>query len=336
MKLRGNEKILIVRHDRLGDLVLTLPVAYVLKKIYPHIYVDILSSSYNSSILKYAAYVDNSISIDNDHGMRKSSGEIADEINRGRYDIIIFARPDLPTAFASFLAGIPIRIGTSRRAYSFMFNRRVDLPRRHSYKHEVDLNLMLLEPLALTPAPGTLSPVLEAKPNRGMDHILGAAKLEDDFVIVHPGSGGSAPNWPEEYYRELIRDLGANIKVVLTGQGKFDIDTDGMIINLMNATSFDELMSVISRCRLLISGSTGPLHIAAALGRPVLGLYPDHPVLGVHRWGPRGKYAEAISPDKQNGHKCRINDKGTCECMESISVGRVLRKALDIMGIEET
>ena len=332
MKLKGNEKILIVRHDRLGDLVLTLPIAWALKQVYPDLMIEILTSQYNSYIIKYADYVDRPLIADFNNKGNIAVGDLVSKMTRNNYNIVIFAKPDLRIAFAAYLAGIPLRLGTSRRAYSLLFNVRVDLPRRRSLMHEVDLNLKLIEHFGLAFSPNKVWPILSASNEKSKLHVI----PDDRYIVIHPGSKGSAANWPSENYRRLILELSKLIKVIITGQDGIEIEHNENIINLINKTDFAALIDVINSCSLFISGSTGPLHIAAALGRPVIGLYPDHPVLGPHRWGPRGKIATAIAPDKQTGHKCRINIDGSCECMKKIKVETVKQAALDILKTTES
>jgi heptosyltransferase-3 len=332
LKLKGNERVLIVRPDRLGDLVLTLPVALILKRLYPHITVEFLTSRYNDPIIPYAKYIDGSISVDNIDGHKLPLAELVSKLARKHYDIAIFARPELWVAFAAYLANIPVRVGTARRAYSPLFNIRLDLRRRHTEFHEADLNLKLLQPFGIRPAPDTVKPLLKSTNEIAGKQLTGTGS----YIVIHPGMKGSAANWPTEYYRQLIGRLSGSMKIVLTGQDRFEVDRSDNIINLINKTDFSTLMRILGGCSLFISGSTGPLHIAAALGRPTIGLYPDHPVLGPHRWGPRGPLVKAIAPPKQTGHKCRINNDGSCDCMKKIDIDTVVQAALDMVKATES
>jgi ADP-heptose:LPS heptosyltransferase len=207
---------------------------------------------------------------------------------------------------------------------------KVELPRRYSNFHELDLNLKLLKPLGIEIRPDTIHPILQVDP--GMENHKLIPPGADDYIVIHPGSKGSAANWPPGRYWQLIEKLSQNHKIVITGQGEKIDTTNDNVIDLVNETNLDELMSILSNATLFISGSTGPLHMAAALGVPSLGLYPDHPVLGAHRWGPRGKKTSFIEPVKQSGHKCRINNNGSCECMETITVDQVYNKALEMLN----
>ncbi len=330
IKLKGNEKVLIVRPDRIGDLVLTLPLAQVLRDIHPGLTIDFLVSSYNSSVLEYAVYIDNYLMVNNDDKSRKSIASMINEIVSRKYDVAIFAKPDLFTSFCIFMSDIKYRIGTSRRGYSFLYNMKIELARRHANTHEQELNLRLLEPFGLKYDDDSITPSLNVELEN--DSISELIPGDFKYIVVHPGSKGSAANWPTDNYVKLINRLSESRNVVITGQGKSIGTNNAQVIDLVNKTGFDQLISILNNADLFISGSTGPLHIAAALGVPSLGLYPDHPVLGPHRWGPRGKKAAYIEPPKQSGHRCRINDNGSCECMAKITVDDVYHKALEMLG----
>jgi len=330
LKLHGNEKILIVRPDRIGDLVLALPVASLLKKDYPKLSIHFLASSYNASILKYAEYVDDYILMTDSKGNPLNIGKLTGLIEIQSYDMALFIKPGWRSALAVYLAGVPLRLGTSRRFYSFLFNRRVSLSRRNSNAHEVDLNIKMLNVFGLSYPAGTINPELD-KELAQWPSIAGL-NAGTDYIIVHPGSKGSAPNWPESFYQELINELAKDYKVVITGQGNELSGLPDSTINLINKTDFAGLIGLISKAQLLISGGTGPLHVAAALGTPVLGLFPNRPATGPQRWGPRGKYASFLAPDKQNDHICSVNGDGSCDCMKAIEIQTVYERALKIVG----
>lgn len=329
IKLKGNERILIIRPDRIGDLVLTLPVAAVIKNIYPGITIDFLVSSYNFPVLKYADYINGYLRVDDGRAVKKTAGNLIAELQRNNYDVAIFARPDLFTAFCVYLAGIQYRVGTLRRGYTFLFNIRPNVQRRYSATHEVDLNLSLLGPFGISTEPGKVNPVLK-KPDNSAS-IEGKLKGISDYLVIHPGSKGSAPNWPAARYTELIKRLAGTINVVVSGQGEDIYSGLHNVTSVINKTDFTELVSVLSKAKLFVSGSTGPVHVAAALGVPVAGFYPDHQVLGPHRWGPRGNSVMIFAPQKQSGHVCRIKDNGSCSCLETITVDFVYESLMKII-----
>jgi len=288
LKLHGNEKILIIRPDRIGDLVLTLPVASLLKKAYPGLTIHFLASSYNASILKYARYVDNIILMTDALGNPLNIGRLIEILEVESYDIALFVKPGWRSALAVYLADVPLRSGTSRRFYSFLFNRRVNITRRNSNEHEVDLNLKMLRVFGLNISAGTIIPELAAE----LPEWRSIAGLTEsmEFVVIHPGSKGSAPNWPRSFYLELIKKMAENYKVVITGQGNEMPELPKGTINLINKTGFAQLISILSKARLVINTSF-------------------------------------LTPSKQIDHICSINDDGSCECMKNIDIQTVYESA---------
>lgn len=329
IQLSGREKVLIVRPDHIGDLVLTLPMARCLRENYPKLRIEFLVSNYNEPVLKYVNYIDGHITLDNTHSQ---PGHLISLLNKAGYDIAIFAKPGWLTAFAAFAADIPVRIGTARRPYSLLFNIKLNYSRKHSDYHEAELNLMLLRALGIRPGMKALFPEIQVD----LSAIAGFPEPvnSESYVIIHPGSKGSAPNWPLGWYINLAAKLSRLIKVVMTGKDEIIPEIPEGVISLIDKTDFDGLMSVISGASLFISGSTGPLHVAAACGVPVIGLFPDHPVLGPQRWGPRGKYVTYLTPLKQNEADIRKNNDVKCIELKKISVETVYKKALEILEMQ--
>lgn len=328
-KLKDLKSLIIVRPDRIGDLTLSLAVPAAIKSIRPDLRIEYLVSNYACPVLRYSKYVNNSICYSDETGAPKPIHSLMETLISRRYSGAIFLKPNWRSAMAVFLAGIPIRIGTSRRAYSFLFNERINLSRKGSGMHEIDLNLRLLEPFGMNIKPQTLNPVLTTE---GRDWANRAQfNLPSKYAVIHLGSKGSAANWPLSKYVRLIEDLGKKIPVVVTGQLPApEILTPGAI-NLVNRTNIDDLIHLIDGADLFISGGTGPLHLASALGRPLIGLFPYRPHIGPNRWGPRGLNALTINAPEQTGHRCRIKEDGSCECTDAIDYDLVLTKARSML-----
>lgn len=334
IKLRGCEKVLLVRPDRLGDLILSLPIASTLKRIYPKMVIHFLASYYNAQLLRFSPDVDGYILLTDPDGRPLKVKELIDILEAESYDVALFLKPGWLSAFAAYIAGIPIRVGTLRRPYSLLFNIRENIKRKHSSMHEVDLNLMMLRPFGINIKPGTVLPLLRVGPIRRENNI--GLDIDKNYIVIHPISKGSAPNWPLPSYLQLASMLSQKITVAVTGQYNSPPDMPDEICNLINKTDFAQLVNIISRAKLFISGSTGPLHLAAALGTPSLGLYPNHPYLGPQRWGPWGEKVAVLTPSKQNGHICRIKDNGSCDCMKDIGVNTVFEEACRILATGAT
>lgn len=292
-------RILLSRTDAIGDLILTLPVARSIKELHPDFHVTMLVSEYTEPLLETEEYIDGVIAI---AGRELSSyievRELAALLNSAEFDAVIFFYPRWSLVRAARMARIPVRLGTAYRMYSLLLNRRVRQHRRHSGKHELDLNYELAE--ALLPGLPRHEPYLTVS-----DAELAAAQsllsehgiaATESFVIVHPLSRGSAPNWRTANYVELIQRLAASgVKVAVTGSvaerqqlGEMLGNASVRVINLAGRTNLHQFKGLIKRACLTVSSSTGPLHIAAALGTFAVGIYPPESALSSVRWGPRG------------------------------------------------
>jgi heptosyltransferase III len=320
----NTKRILVIRPDHLGDLILSLPVAEVLKGSFPNTHIAYLAAQGPSGVGELTDYVDQWI-IDTDE-LRRSAGKLSAELSMHNFDLSIELKPAWRTALAAARARIPIRIGTSRRFYSFLYNTRVSVHRRGSGKHQTDLDLALLKPFGID-ATGR-------QPNLSVTdcHKISARKLVGEtigrYIVLHAGSSGSAPNWPESNYWILagLIQQKTDYKIVLTGQEIFRSPID--CINLGGRTgTVSELAGVISEASVFISGSTGPLHLADALGINCLSFMIRHPDIGIERWGPRRNIDNVMLPEMYCHHK----NLKLCNCLETISPEMVFDKLSSIL-----
>ncbi len=323
-------RILLSRTDRLGDVILSTPLATALKKRFPALEVFFLARRYTADILEMHPHVDGIICLD-----ELSAGALASRLKKCGFDAVValFPRPQLAWRF--FQAGIPLRVGTGYRWYSFLYNRRVDQHRKHSQRHEAEYNLQLLEPLGVAGASVEFhyrrDPAVELEVTR----LLATQGVEDGFVVLHPGSGGSAREWPPEHFATLARQLVVEKKrqVVLTGHASERELTQRIqqlavkkLINLAGSLTLKQLAGVIARAAVFVSNSTGPLHLARMVGTPVVAFYPPITACRPERWGPYGCRADVLMSQQEECFRCRNSRLQVCPCMQAIPVAEALRK----------
>lgn len=246
-------------------------------------------------------------------------------------------KPDVAVSFqtpwwvnaALWLAGVPVRAGVLSQWHSFLFlNRGLRQKRSRSIQHEADYNLDLLaHAMGVTnvtkPAP-TLK--LQAQP---FPELLQQLKLTaQKYVIVHPGMAGSALNWPTENYISLIEKIIAHTPVALTGTAMDEpylapirehFKNNSQVHNLQNKLKTAELLLVLSQAKAVVVPSTGVAHMAASLGTPVLGLYSPLRVQHPRRWAARGPKV-SIFVAAQEGP----------DCMKEITVEQVYQKLTEL------
>ncbi len=336
-------RILLLRTDRIGDVVLTLPMVDLIKGRYPDASVTFLVREYTRELVEGYPGVDEVIQLET-----VSPGQdMFAAIRTGGFDVAIhvFPRPEL--AWLTWRARIPVRVGTSYRWYSFFFNERVPDHRKRSGMHEAALNARLLRAIGIDP-PASVRPALH--PSNA--HVQAAERLlvrkglqgKESWVVLHPGSGGSARDWRPANFTGLARALaGKGIPVVISGsQDEIDLadrivhDSGGSAISVAGELSLMELAAFCQRASLFVSNSTGPLHIAAAVGTPVIGFFPPLEAAAVHRWGPLAERQATFVPDKSRCEQCRGRECMGNACMDQITVGAVAAKALDMLSSPQT
>jgi heptosyltransferase-3 len=301
--------VLVVRTDHLGDMLLTLPAVHALKRTWPECAVTVLASPSNAEAARHHADVDR---VEIDPLQAKGSGlrgvwSLARQIRRLDCDAAILAHPTPRLALAVYLAGVPVRVGTAYRGYSFLFNRRVhEHRRRPPWKHEAVYNLNLLRPLGIE-----VSELAPMKWCVGAEDSAAVAQLLDrvgvrgaNLVAIHPGNAGSALNWSPRQYSELGRRLVADGWCVLITGGDSEwrltaevaADVGAGAVDLGGALTLAQLAALFSRCALYVGSATGPTHLAAAVGTPVVALYSPLRSSVPVRWRPLGQRVQVLQP----------------------------------------
>jgi heptosyltransferase-3 len=329
------KKIIISRTDSIGDVILTLPVTGILKKLIPESEIIFLGKSYTRDIIAACKHIDKFVDWDNVLGLDQAARiKFIQNLNA---DAIIHVFPVKEIAELAKHAKIRLRIGTTGRYYHYYTcNRLVAMSRRRSKLHEAQLNLKLIKPFG---GKGVYT-IKEIQESYGISindplnpNVLMLIDKNKFNLILHAKSKGSAREWGIENYSKLIRILPEDkFRIFITGtheEGlsvkKDLIDPHSNIIDLTGKFSLKELISFINETDGMVASSTGPLHIAAALGKHVLGLYPPIKPMHPGRWAPIGKNADYLVQEK-NCSKCRKNDH--CECLESITPEAVKNKLL--------
>ncbi|TFH64580.1 MAG: lipopolysaccharide heptosyltransferase family protein, partial [Candidatus Zixiibacteriota bacterium] len=249
------KRILLSRTDAIGDLILTLPVARSIKEAYSDYHITMLVSEYTEQLLEGEEYIDGVMTIPGrELGSYVEVRELSHLLQAGNFDVVVFFYPRFSLALAARMAHITRRIGTGYRSYSLLLNERVKLHRKHSGKHELDLNYDLVE--STFPGLPRHEPhltVLEPEICSAQALLAGnGVDPGEPFVIVHPFSRGSSPNWRPEHYASLVQELAASsVPVLITGSqqerlrfGSLFADSPG-VINVAGETDLRQLKGLI-------------------------------------------------------------------------------------------
>ena len=333
IQIAPGDKLLISRTDRLGDLILALPLVQTLKARYPSTRMEVLTSDYAAPILKYHPAVDGVMTVN--HALLASNREYRAELTRALasagYKAVIVLYPEKNICRIFWRAGIPLRIGTAGRFHSIYFNRRLFHRRNPSTRHESGYNLDFLKFFE----DGESSPIPEI-------HIAGEEKsraaqflqsqgIGTDFVVIHPGSGGSAHKWPLDNFLRLYDYMvKSGIEAVITGSKEEGAEIIALarrmnitIKEITSKTDLRMLAAVLARARATVANSTGPLHLAAAVGTRVVGLYPRNKIMSPVRWGPLGKGHLVLQPPEKGQKMDSITVEQVAESMRILARGPI-------------
>ena len=313
------EKILISRTDRLGDVILTLPLITEVKKVFNNAKVIFFVKKYTEELLTGYEGVDELL-IEEDSASFSQKYKLFRSKNP---DLVINVKPRFDLALIFFLLGTKYRIGTGYRWYSFLYNYKVYEHRKISDKHESEYNLNLLKTF-FDEVKGeknfffSYEKEEELKLDKKLE--LFNFSLKDKFIIIHPGSGGSAKDLPKEKFSEFIDLFTAELsayRIVITGLDKeSDIAAEIVkstrdtfkekIIDLTGKLNLRELLILTDHTELFISNSTGPVHIAGALNKKIIGFYPNEKPMSETRWGPLGNNVIVIKPNSISDDMSKI------------------------------
>jgi heptosyltransferase-3 len=336
LELKPGDRILVSRSDRLGDLILALPFVETIKLRYPECRVDVLASLYASPVLENNPRIDGIIRVLNDQLLRNKryKKEILSNLKRNEYSVVVVLYPDRHVSHLFYKAGIPVRIGTAGRFHSVLFSHHLFHSRKANRKHEYEYNLDFLDFFR----DGETVSVPRVHPTdkelKNARRILSDVDVTGSFVVLHPGSGGSAEPWPLERFVELYAVLaGRGFQVVITGseeegaQIRQISDRLGTPVKTITGeTDLRTLAALLSLATVVVANSTGPLHLAVAVRTNVVGLYPGKRIMSPVRWGPLGREHRVIQPAVS---KCTC-PPNRCTCMTTITTEKVCREVTSV------
>lgn len=325
-------RFLLSRTDRLGDLILSTPVATALKKHFPAAEVFFLARPGAAEILRIHPHVDGVIEFD--PAAPKTDWKARLRAQHFDAALALFPRPELAWAF--YRAGIPRRIGTGYRWYSLLYTQRIYEHRKNARRHEAEYNLQLLEPLGIADAQVEFHYQFSPPQEKKLAARLAELGIAEKFAVLHPGSGGSARDWPPESFATLADHLAGprRLQVVLTGTAAEKALTQSILqrarikpIDLAGRLNLIELAGLLRRAALFVGNSTGPLHLAVMMGTPVMAFYPPITACRPERWGPYGRRGDVLMSQQQECFICRKSRERVCACLRNISVAAAIQKA---------
>jgi heptosyltransferase III len=297
------KRIIISRTDSIGDVILTLPMAGVLKKYFPGCHITFLGRTYTRPVIELCEHVDQFLDWEEIDGNRQSAVSIRHPVSSIQHpassieypaariqhlkdigaDVIIHVFPVKEICRAAKKAGIPLRIGTSHRWFTWLWcNKLLHFSRKNSDLHEAQLNLRMLESLgikqffSLDEIPGFYGlsktrqyPAAGSQhPASSIQHPASSIQHPDDKrfkLILHPKSKGSGREWDLDNFSRLIKLLPEEkFRIFITGTKEESLlmydflrQHQNRIIDTTGKLTLRELIVLINDCDGMVAAGTG-------------------------------------------------------------------------------
>lgn len=316
--------IVVLRNDRFGEFLLNIPALRALKETFTNARLTVVADPYVKDLAKRVPYIDEIIEWGRGrHALSAVLGLIG-ALRKKRIDIAIMLNPDRDFNIITYLSGIPVRAGYDRK-WGFLLTHKMKDAKHLGERHEVEYNLELVSLLGAHTEDRRVSLSISESYGAGPSGSI-PFKEGDKLVAIHPWTSDPVKQWPVENFRELSLRLSElpGIKVVIVGRkegperktGLFFEGGEG-VIDLAGKTTLIELAGLLKNCALIISGDSGPVHLASAVGTRTLALFRnDISAKGPRRWGPWGEGHIVIEKNK----------------LADITVEKVLEKAKEALN----
>ncbi|HDX1179050.1 TPA: glycosyltransferase family 9 protein [Pasteurella multocida] len=339
------QKLLVVRNDKLGDFMLAWPAFAMLKQSNPSLKLTALVPTYTADLARLCPYLDDVIIDAGKKADKADQLKTLQAIKAAKFDAAINFFSDKYNALLVWKAGIPFRLAPATKLIQFLYNHRITQRRSKSLKPEFEYNLDLTRAFLQK----THCPIVEPTPpyltfeqnavqhqREMLSQTLGLA-LEKKWIFVHSGSGGSATNLSLDQYAQLILGLLSQFdcQIVLTaGPNESEKAHElASCVNHNNVVVYDKNAGLVDFAHslacadLFIAGSTGPLHLSAALNIPTIGFYPSRRSATPLRWQPIN------DPTKHLAFSPQTQDREKQMDLSLIDIEQVLTKAIPFVKI---
>lgn len=328
-------KILIIKPSSLGDIIHALPFLKAIKDRFPHSHIEWIISKGYEGILDGNPLIDELIVFEKDSwkclkGFSKTFREIRalrKTLSAKHFDMVIDLQGLLRSGLMAFFTHSPLKIGFehAREGSRFFYNKKVSVSKGI---HAVDRYLEVAKAIGATPVTKEFPLYIDESARDNMRRLLGDM---EGYVVMVPSARWQTKRWPAEYFGLLASEI--SIPCIIIGSNA-DIRTaeeviaasKGKVIDLCNKTSVKELVALIAGSRAMVSNDSGPMHIGAALGIPLIALFgPTDP----ERTGPYSWQENRNFRVLRAGLSCSPCFKKKCKvplCMSKISVEMVLEE----------
>lgn len=329
------KKILVIRTDRLGDVLLNMPAVRALRHTFKNSHIAIMVQPVLKDIVEGNPDINEVITYDKNGRQRGlfETTKLIWRLREKRFDVAVMLNPAKWSNIITYLAGIPIRAGYDRK-WGFLLTHKIRDEKYLGEKHEVEYNLDLVrKTLGADIQDKSLFIPITKEDEMYVSNLLQENGVSDNekLIAIHPWSSCPSKLWPLDRYIQVASTLADSygIRMAVVGEQQYkngsSLRTTNKIMDLCGKLSLRQVAALFKRCKCLISNDSGPVHIACAVGIPCIVIFGRTlSGVGPKRWGPLGERNVVLQKDVG----CATCDPQNCEynykCLMAITVEDVL------------
>ena len=336
--------LLIIKLSSIGDVVQALPVATALKRQFPLTRISWAAESWTAALLTEHPAIDRVIIFPRmafasvSTAFRAWFGQLiraARVLRSESYDVSLDLQGLFKSSMVAVLSGGKSKLGIEgQREGSNLFSRA--LHTKAPGRHAVEEYLAAAEALGAGGRPADFGLQVKTAARISVEQMLAPLKLPSlPLIVVNASASARRKSWPDARWIELLDLLGDYASVMLVG-GQEQCRRHNAIaraarrhpVDLTGRTSLDQLVALLSRCDLHVAPDTGSAHIAAALGKPVVGIYGPTPAW---RLGPYGQSDLLVDAGPLCGRSCARFCVHNFRCLRSIPASAVFEKVAAVI-----
>ena len=301
--------ILVVRNDRFGEFLLNIPALRALKETFYSNKIIAVINPHLKELAECVPFIDETIEWAGRKHSFSDRLKLIKLLRKKDIDMAIMLNPSKEFNIITYLSKIPIRVGYDRKG-AFLLTHKMPDKKYLGLRHEIEYNLELVGLVGARTKNKQLHINLDKYGTQSRKQIT-VIEGKGYFIVVHPWTSDPVKQWGLENFVKLTRKLvkEAGEKVVIVGGKEHlnesfvyfrELETD--IINLTGLTSLVQLAAVLKKAKLLISGDSGPVHLASCMETPTLAIFSNAlPGKGPLRWGPAYDNSKVIQNKQLSG-----------------------------------
>jgi heptosyltransferase-2 len=320
---------------------MSTPALCAVRESFPAAEITLLANPLVAQLFSPHPAVDRVLTFDRNGKHRGIAGRfrLAAELRRQGFDLAVILPNSFDSAAVPFLAGIPKRIGKSSDGRGFLLTDRCVPGSIYPPRHEVDYYLELLRCFGIRGSETIPCLTVTTAEEQAASSLLSEQGIQSSDIVlgINPGATfGSAKRWYPDRFAEAARRLAEewSARTVIFGSGgeaplaaEIERELGGGCVNMAGKTSVRELMALIKRCNFLITNDSGPMHIGAAFGVPLVAVFGPTDHTGTAPFSDRA----VIVRKEMDCAPCKLRQCPTDHtCMTAITADDVIRAALDL------